>query len=154
MACLGSRPPAEAITALPGGPMVVQQRGQRSCTAAGSPEAQGARLNPLNEHNSGVRSLAFNAQGTLLASVDDDKTVVLWNIEPILTLAPLAYSCAWIADYLRTNAQVPQGDRQLATGFIAAKSKNPKSKRRPIAEPSASFQRGFPRAEKPENSGN
>nr|WP_278003360.1 AAA-like domain-containing protein [Nodosilinea sp. TSF1-S3] len=84
-----------------------------ACQAEAAPGQSTTLITTLNQHNSGIRSLRFNAQGTVLASVGDDETVVLWNVEPILALDPLAYGCAWIADYLRTNAQVSQRDRQL-----------------------------------------
>ena len=35
----------------------------------------------LEGHNGSVRSVAFNHNGTLLASGSDDKTIKLWNLE-------------------------------------------------------------------------
>ncbi|MGG6240612.1 AAA-like domain-containing protein [Nodosilinea sp. AN01ver1] len=76
-----------------------------------------ALVNTLKQHNSGVRSVAFNREGTVLASVGDDETVVFWNTEPILTLDPLAYGCAWVSDYLRTNSGIAERDRRLCQGL-------------------------------------
>lgn len=87
----------------------------QACPPRAASAEQGPLINTLKQHNSGVRSLAFNAQGTVLASVGDDETVVMWNIKPILELDPLRYGCAWVADYLRTNSEVAEGDRTICT---------------------------------------
>lgn len=84
-----------------------------SCRPRAATGEHSLLVNTLKQHNSGVRSLAFNAQGTVLASVGDDETVVLWNMEPILALDPLAYGCAWVADYLRTSGDIGDRDRHL-----------------------------------------
>lgn len=51
--------------------------------------------------------------GRFLASVGEDNTLVVWNLPRILNLDLLEYGCNWVRDYLQTNAEVEEGDRQL-----------------------------------------
>ena len=46
-----------------------------------------------------------------LASVAEDNTLVIWDLPRILKLDLLEYGCNGVRDYLRTNAQVEEGDR-------------------------------------------
>jgi hypothetical protein len=46
-------------------------------------------------------------------TVGDDRTVILWDVEPILKLDELAYACDRVRDYLRTNADAKEEDRHL-----------------------------------------
>ncbi|MBE9110691.1 AAA-like domain-containing protein [Nodosilinea sp. LEGE 07298] len=92
-------------------------RAGQLCPRGVLPQPNTALIGTLKQHNSGVRSVAFNREGTVLASVGDDETVVFWNLEPILTLAPLSYGCDWVADYLRTNSTLKAGDRNLCQGL-------------------------------------
>lgn len=50
---------------------------------------------------------------SFLASVGEDNTLVVWDLPRILKLDLLEYGCNWVRDYLRTNAEVEEGDRQL-----------------------------------------
>jgi hypothetical protein len=47
------------------------------------------------------------------ASVGDDRTIILWDVQRILKLDELAYACDRVWDYLRTNAEVNEEDRHL-----------------------------------------
>jgi len=47
------------------------------------------------------------------ASVGDDRTIILWDVQRILKLDELAYACDRVRNYLRTNAQVKEEDRHL-----------------------------------------
>ncbi|WP_347404997.1 AAA-like domain-containing protein [Nodosilinea sp. LEGE 06152] len=87
------------------------------CPRGGLTQPTPALINTLKQHNSGVRSVAFNREGTVLASVGDDETVVFWKTEPILSLDPLAYGCAWATDYLQTNSGIAERDRRLCQGL-------------------------------------
>jgi hypothetical protein len=42
--------------------------------------------------------------------VGEDNTLILWNLPRILNLDVLAYGCARVRDYLRTNQEVQQRD--------------------------------------------
>ena len=61
--------------------------------------------------------MKFSSTGELV-TVAEDGTLTRWNLEKILALNELEYACAWIADYLRTNSEVPEGDRALCDGII------------------------------------
>jgi WD40 repeat protein len=59
-------------------------------------------------------SEAQNApDGSFLASVGQDNTLVVWNLPSILKLHLLEYGCNWVRDYLGTSKEVEEGDRQL-----------------------------------------
>ncbi|WP_035987793.1 AAA-like domain-containing protein [Leptolyngbya sp. KIOST-1] len=85
----------------------------------GQPLAQpdDALITTLHQHNSGVRSVAFSGNGSRLASVGDDETLVLWAMPSILSLDPLSHGCAWLSNYLRTNSEVDEADRRLCAGL-------------------------------------
>ncbi|QQE64244.1 hypothetical protein GFS31_09240 [Leptolyngbya sp. BL0902] len=76
-------------------------------------DLEGRALTTLKGHTSGVRAVAFRPDGQVLTSISDDGSLVHWNLDEILTLDPLTVACAWVNDYLRTNPQVPQADRDL-----------------------------------------
>ncbi|BAZ23684.1 WD-40 repeat protein [Kalymmatonema gypsitolerans NIES-4073] len=47
--------------------------------------------------------------GSFLASVGEDNTLVVWNLPRILKLDLLEYGCNWVRDYLRTSKEVEEG---------------------------------------------
>ena len=73
----------------------------------------GTLLTTLKGHRAGVRSVMFDPNRPILASAGDDQTFILWNLEQILHLDPLTYGCDWVRDYLQTNAEVEESDRNL-----------------------------------------
>ncbi|MEG4456894.1 WD40 domain-containing protein [Microcoleus sp. N9_A1] len=77
-------------------------------------KSDGTLLTNLIGHSAGVKGLAFAADGKTLASASEDKTVILWNLEQSVELDKVvAVGCDWVRDYLRTNAEVVEGDRHL-----------------------------------------
>jgi hypothetical protein len=56
---------------------------------------------------------AIAPDGSFLASVGEDNALIIWNLPRILNLDLLEYGCNWVGDYLRTGAEVEQGDRQI-----------------------------------------
>ncbi|MBD2777741.1 AAA-like domain-containing protein [Iningainema sp. BLCCT55] len=73
----------------------------------------GTELATLRGHTSAVRGVKVSHDGTFLASVAEDNKLILWNLPQILNLNLLAEGCSRVRDYLRTNAAVEEGDRNL-----------------------------------------
>ncbi|NET14847.1 MAG: WD40 repeat domain-containing protein, partial [Okeania sp. SIO1H6] len=70
----------------------------------------GNLLKTLSGHGDSVMSVNFSPDGKLLASGSRDKTIILWN----LALDDLLEKgCSWVSDYLHTNPNVSDSDRQL-----------------------------------------
>jgi WD40 repeat protein len=67
----------------------------------------------LDRHTAKVLRLAFSPDGQFLFSVSNDNSIIRWDLPAIMTLDPVDYACRWIADYLKTNADLSEGDRQL-----------------------------------------
>ncbi|OKH60127.1 AAA-like domain-containing protein [Scytonema sp. HK-05] len=83
---------------------------------------EGQLITTLLGHSGSVWNLAIakrccetqNApDGSFLASVGEDNTLVIWDLPRILKLDLLEYGCNWVRDYLRTGAEVEEGDRPL-----------------------------------------
>jgi WD40 repeat protein len=74
---------------------------------------EGQLITTLLGHSGSVWNLAVAPDGSFLASVGEDNTLVVWNLPRILKLDLLEYGCNWVRDYLRTGAEVEEGDRQL-----------------------------------------
>ncbi len=74
---------------------------------------EGELITTLLGHSGSVWNLAIAPDGSFLASVGEDNTLVVWDLPRILNLDLLEYGCNWVRDYLRTNAEVEEGDRQL-----------------------------------------
>ncbi|MDY7004511.1 MAG: hypothetical protein SWX82_11270 [Cyanobacteriota bacterium] len=76
-------------------------------------------LKTLSGHGDSVMSVTFSPDGKLLASGSRDNTIILWN----LALDDLLEKgCSWVSDYLQTNPNVSDSDRQLCQ-FKSQKSK-------------------------------
>ncbi|BAZ51580.1 WD-40 repeat protein [Nostoc sp. NIES-4103] len=74
---------------------------------------EGQLITTLLGHSASVWHVAIAPDGSFLASVGEDNTLIVWNLPRILKLDLLEYGCNWVRDYLRTNAEVEEGDRQL-----------------------------------------
>ncbi|MGK7873782.1 MAG: PAS domain S-box protein [Xenococcaceae cyanobacterium] len=81
-------------------------------------QRDGTLVSTLNGHQDTVFDVGFSADGQFLASGSGDRTIVLWNLNQAIQLEDvLAYGCQWIADYLRTNPNLSESDRQLCDGI-------------------------------------
>ena len=74
---------------------------------------EGQLITTLLGHSGSVWNVAVAPDGSFLASVGEDNTFIIWNLPSILKLDLLEYGCNWVRDYLRTSAEVEEGDRQL-----------------------------------------
>lgn len=78
----------------------------------------GSLQKELNAHSDVVWDVAFSPNGQTIATASKDKTTLLWNWQlPVDLDALLAQACAWERDYLTTNPQISQGDRDLCDGM-------------------------------------
>lgn len=84
--------------------------------------AQGKVLQTLGGHSSGVKSVYFSPDGQQLMSSDLTGTVIRWQLRlDSRAETLLGQGCEWIQDYLHTNINVNQSDRQLCDRFLPAK---------------------------------
>ncbi len=74
---------------------------------------EGELIATLLGHSGAVWNVAIAPDGSFLASVGEDNTLVIWNLPRILKLDLLEYGCNWVRNYLRTNPEVEESDRQL-----------------------------------------
>ena len=79
-------------------------------------DLNGNKIKTLYSYGPGFKSVKFSANGELV-TVTEDGTLTHWNLKEVLALNELEYACAWIADYLRTNIDVAEGDRTLCEGI-------------------------------------
>ncbi|GAB4303698.1 MAG: AAA-like domain-containing protein [Oscillatoriaceae cyanobacterium] len=79
-------------------------------------------LRTLRGHAGLIRKVYFSPDGTQVASASFGQTPILWNVQEILHTDPLAFACHWVQDYLRTNAEVKEADRNLCDGIGATSS--------------------------------
>lgn len=76
--------------------------------------SEGKLLTTLRSHQGRVWNVAFSPDGQYLVSGGEDKLIKLWDLQQILKLDPLDYSCTWIQDYLETNTSImPQDQRDI-----------------------------------------
>ncbi|MBK4731498.1 AAA-like domain-containing protein [Oxynema sp. CENA135] len=76
-------------------------------------DAEGNTIAVLKGHQGNVWGVAFSPDGKQIASVGDDLALILWDVERIVNLDPVVYGCDLIRDYLRTNSQLKEEQRQL-----------------------------------------
>ncbi|MGP1382676.1 MAG: AAA-like domain-containing protein [Thainema sp.] len=77
--------------------------------------ADGSLLTTLSRHTAIVQSVVFSPDGQTLYSSSGDKTIIQWDLDPILNLDPVDYACSWLADYLANNQNLSNRDRALCT---------------------------------------
>lgn len=76
---------------------------------------EGEELFSLERHTAKVWSVEFSPDGKKLISASDDHKVILWDLNRIFTLDESDYACRWLTDYLKTNPDVPEEERQLCS---------------------------------------
>ncbi|MEM6837350.1 MAG: hypothetical protein AAF609_10885, partial [Cyanobacteria bacterium P01_C01_bin.120] len=77
---------------------------------------EGEKIKTLYGQGPAFKDVKFSSTGELM-TVAEDGTLARWNLEEVLALNELDYACTWIADYLRTNSEVTEGDRALCDGI-------------------------------------
>jgi WD40 repeat protein len=79
----------------------------------------GSFVTTLRGHRDGVRKLAIGKDGkTLVSAGGSDQVAIVWQLDRVLDFDRLLnYSCDWIRNYLKTNAEVPESDRDLCEGL-------------------------------------
>lgn len=85
-------------------------------------QADGTLLHSLYGHRNMVNSLAFHPMGDVLASGSNDGTTMVWNLQEIQQAdfkEIETESCAWLQNFLATNATLSDRDRQLCRDAIA-----------------------------------
>ena len=75
----------------------------------------GEELFSLERHTAKVWSVEFSPDGKSLASASDDRNIILWDLNHIFSLDESRYACNWLKNYLKTNPDVPDEDRQLCS---------------------------------------
>ncbi len=71
-------------------------------------KVDGTELTTLTGHTAAIREIAISRDGTMLVSGGDDNTLILWNLQRIINVDALAYGCALVQDYLKTNTAVEE----------------------------------------------
>ena len=81
---------------------------------------EGTLLATLWGHRGSVMSVRFSPDGTAIASAGDDRAAILWNLDLDNLMAK---GCDWIRDYLKTNPNLSDTDRDLCNGIGRRKAR-------------------------------
>jgi WD40 repeat protein len=88
---------------------------------------QGQELKTLRGHSNSVTDVCFNSSKrkvsselseALIASASMDGTIKLWNAEILNFDQLIERGCNWVNDYLQTNPNVEESDRQLCNDLL------------------------------------
>ncbi len=58
----------------------------------------------------------LSPDGNKIVSTSEDKTLIVWNLERILSQDSLAHGCNWVRDYLKNNSNVSLSERDMCDG--------------------------------------
>ncbi|MCL1474587.1 AAA-like domain-containing protein [Argonema antarcticum] len=75
----------------------------------------------LTGHRNWVYSVAFSPDGKTLASASYDNTIKLWTSMSWDFDKLMALGCNWIGDYLSTNPEVTEKDKQMCSDYLKRK---------------------------------
>jgi WD40 repeat protein/uncharacterized caspase-like protein len=84
--------------------------------------SDGQLLRNFSTYKAAVTWISFSPDGKTLASASLDNTVNVWNIEST-DLQPMGLdfllrrACDWLRDYLKTNSNLSEQERQLCSGL-------------------------------------
>jgi hypothetical protein len=67
---------------------------------------------PLEGHSGPISRLEFNVNGSILGAVNDNKSIIIWDLATRKPLAPMFFGDSWIWDI----AFSPNGDLLASTG--------------------------------------
>ncbi|MBD1807125.1 TIR domain-containing protein [Microcoleus sp. FACHB-SPT15] len=84
----------------------------------------GTLIATLIGHDAEVYHVSFSSDGKTIASASRDNSVILWNVENLNLDDLLVDGCNWVRDYLKTNPNVKQSDRQLCDS-VGTQPKSP-----------------------------
>lgn len=93
--------------------------GQRIASASGDGTIKlwnldGTLQQTLSGHSASVNSLMFSPDGKAIVSGGNDRQIIVWDLTQAINADELSvYVCGWMRDYLRTNQDLTERDRQL-----------------------------------------
>lgn len=93
--------------------------GQRIASASGDGTIKlwnldGTLQQTLSGHSASVNSLMFSPDGKAIVSGGNDRQLIVWDLTQAINADELSvYVCGWMRDYLRTNQDLTDRDRQL-----------------------------------------